>query len=121
MSHRTLLALSLTVATLICACSAPPFEVPPPPPPPGFSVSPTSLILTLDPSGGTNTGAQLSAYLSGQPVSSVVWVTSSAAIATVTSDGWVTAMAPGDATITAHSGTNMATARVTVRLRLAPR
>ena len=101
--------------TAAITVTAPPPPPPPPPPVPvaSVSVAPTSLSLTVGQTG------QLTATprdASGNPLSGrvVTWTTSSAAVATVNSNGLVTAQGAGSATITAVSEGKSGTATTSV-------
>jgi hypothetical protein len=119
---RTQLAIAalLTLAACGGAGTGPNSNPPAPPPPPpaptpvaSVSVTPAQASLvplqtqaltatTLDASGNTLTGR------------AVTWTTSASAVATVSSDGLVTAVGPGAATITATSESKTGSAAVTV-------
>lgn len=125
MPSRLFTRLSVAILLALAACGGsgssvgpnPPPPSPPPAPPPAavatVTVTPGSASLfpqqtqaltatTQDASGNTVTGR------------SVVWTTSAAAVATVSSAGLVTAAGVGSATITATSETKTGTATITV-------
>jgi len=111
------LAVSAGVALAGCADASDGGTQPPPPPKPVASVAVEPAAVTLR----ITQSRQLSATVrdaSGHTLSgrSVTWSTSAPATANVSTDGLVTAVAPGEATVTATSEGKSGTAMVTVTL-----
>ena len=80
-------------------------------------VKPTALTLSA-PNFVVNTGAKQALKATVTPTNTtlpVTWSSSNTSVATVASDGTVTGVAPGTATITAKCGTLTATSKVTVQ------
>lgn len=113
-------ALSNAISATTAASGSPP---PPPPPPPApvasVSVSPSSA--TLDIGATTQLTAQTrdanNNLLSGR---AVAWTSSNTAVATVSSNGLVTAVAAGTSQVTATSEGKAGTAAITVNTASAP-
>ena len=121
MASRLYLAVSrlpLAVAMLVASGCQP---KPPAGPSEGGADAVTSIVVspatvTLDPGRSAKLTAEARrADGSVVATATIVWSTSSAAVATVTADGTVTAVAGGAATITASSGTVSQSAGLTVR------
>lgn len=113
MTRQLLLACSLLAAAACGSGSDAPATTPPPSI--GIvAVSPASASLVP---GAAQQLTARATTVAGSDVASATfsWTTSSAAIATVTSNGTVTAVAPGSATITASAGTVSGNATIEVR------
>lgn len=110
MKTKTLfLALAAVVSLGLAACS----DDDNPTPVSAITLDQTELSLEI---GGT---AQLTATIApAEAVATVEWSSSDDGVATVNTDGLVTAVAPGEATITAKAGEKTATCAVTVKAPL---
>lgn len=122
MSLRSSIALLSLLAVAACGGDGGSTQPPPAPPPP-----PTVDHVTVDPTAATlETGAtrqlQATAFDAGNATingATFTYGTSAAAVATVSTLGLVTAVAPGTATITTTSGTKSAQTAVTVTAPIA--
>jgi trimeric autotransporter adhesin len=95
-------------------------EAPPPVPVASVTISPTSATLQV---GGTRQFTATAHAADGTPLPDrpITWTSSAPAVATVSATGLVTAVAPGQATITASAEGQSATASVTVEAPPPPR
>ncbi len=82
----------------------------------GVTIDPSSIILNIDAS------KTLTATVTPENAAdkSVTWSSSNESVATVTPDGIVTAVAAGEATITAKAGDETATCKITVTVAKVP-
>lgn len=121
-SARWQLALATLLAVAACSGGTPTAPPPPPPPPPtpvaNVLVQPEAV--TLAP-GQTTTLSATPRDAGGIPLSgrTITWATGNASVATVSAAGMVTAVAAGNALISATSEGRTGTAQVTVQVPVA--